>query len=365
MKTKEFLSFPFEIKQMGIDDNYFYFEGYASTFDNVDLGDDKVLKGAFEKSLSKKIPKLMWQHKLDEPVGVLQEVYEDEKGLWVKGKLPKDDTLVNGRIMPQIKAGSVDSMSIGYMTIDDSIKGGIRELKEIDVHEISFVSLAMNPKARITGFKAVVPYKDWDILKNEEGEPDTSYKWDSAAAVKRWREKSGSLESPSNKYRNGFLWYDAENANLFTAYKLPIVDVVDGTTYAIPRAINAANAAMAGARGGVDISDADRAGVQRNIDKYRAKLGLNEKDMDIDIESLDKEEKSVEIEIKNATKISEVSKFLRSKGLTSKESDIIVSKIKEFSGLVEKPEISDCDSHKKSQISQDDIRQILSGLIIN
>jgi len=37
---------------------------------------------------------MLWQHKMDEPVGVFYKAYEDEKGLFVEGRLPKDDEFV-------------------------------------------------------------------------------------------------------------------------------------------------------------------------------------------------------------------------------------------------------------------------------
>jgi uncharacterized protein len=147
----------------------FTFKGYASTFGNKDLGDDICIAGCFRKSLEKRIPKLLWQHDMDEPVGVFVNVTEDEKGLFVDARLPKEDTLVAGRIIPQMKVGSIDSMSIGYSVEDfEMVKQAdnsfVRFLKELTLWEISLVTLPMNTMAMVTDMKNNVvneelPYK--------------------------------------------------------------------------------------------------------------------------------------------------------------------------------------------------------------
>lgn len=102
--------------------------------------------------------------------------------------------------------------------------------------------------------------------------PIVDKSWDSGSAVQRFRDFSGSSEAPSRSYKNGFFWYDASTPDKFGSYKLPFVDVIDGDLVAVRRAVLAANAAMAGARGGVQIPDSDRASVQAHIDRYRAKI---------------------------------------------------------------------------------------------
>ena len=102
---KETKRFPFEIKEFNEEKEYYSFKGYASTFGNVDFGDDVVMQGAFQKSLStnKELP-ILWQHNMSEPIGKSVTLYEDTKGLFIEAILPKDDDLVKGRVMPQIRS---------------------------------------------------------------------------------------------------------------------------------------------------------------------------------------------------------------------------------------------------------------------
>jgi len=267
---KQYLSFPLETKgEIKEDDQFFYFEGYLSVFGNVDYGDDVVVKGAFAEAVKdyKGDTPVLWQHNRNEPIGVFSEMKEDDKGLFVVGRLPKDDDFVKGRVVPQLRVKSVKSMSIGFIATDAEHDKGLRYLKAVDLMEGSLVTFPMNDKADITSIKAVVPYQDLQLA-------DRNRPWDSGQAITRLKAQLDSEDEPSVDYRKGFLWYDSENADNFTAYKLPIADIYEGRLYAVPRAIFAAAGAMRGARGGVDIQDADRAGVIANIERYYRKMGL-------------------------------------------------------------------------------------------
>lgn len=106
-------------------------------------------------------------------------------------------------------------------------------------------------------------FKDYPIADTE---------WDGTAAEGRWREFTSSTEAPTAEYKNAFFWFDDESPELFGSYKLGFIDIIDGKPYAIKRGVFAANGAMQGARGGVDIPDEDRAKVQAHIDRYLTKI---------------------------------------------------------------------------------------------
>ena len=166
MKSKN-LSFEckFEVKD-NQEEDYYYLKGYGSTFNNVDRVNDVVEKGAFKKSLKKRMPKLLFGHESKGvPVGIIDSIKEDDNGLIFEARMPKNDAFVRDRIMPQIKIGSLNSFSIGY-TIDVSeidSKTGIRKLKEISLFEISIVTFPANEKAILQAFKAVE-----EVIESEE-----------------------------------------------------------------------------------------------------------------------------------------------------------------------------------------------------
>jgi uncharacterized protein len=93
---------PIELESKAItesaDGDAWIFSAYASIFGSKDLGGDVVMPGAFAKSLKENgLPALLWQHKVDEPIGVITEAREERRGLFVRGELPKSDQLVSGR----------------------------------------------------------------------------------------------------------------------------------------------------------------------------------------------------------------------------------------------------------------------------
>lgn len=200
---KEIKSFPFEVKATAEENNIFTFEGYASTFNNIDHGDDIVIRGAFANSLAKnsQVP-ILWQHQMSEVIGISVQLYEDDKGLFIKGNLPKDDTLVSGRIIPQMKVGSIKEMSIGFFTKNyDMAKDGIRLLKEIDLFEVSLVTKAMNSQALVTGFKSFETLRDIEQTLKANGFSNNEAK----TLISKIKEFSGQRDASQDNQRDADL----------------------------------------------------------------------------------------------------------------------------------------------------------------
>lgn len=128
--------------------------GYASLFGATDQGGDVVEKGAYATSLARLAAgggrvKMLWQHDPAQPIGVWDEVREDARGLWVKGRILTD--VAQGReAAALIGAGAIDGLSIGYRTVkarkDDA---GRRSLIELDLWEVSLVTFPMLTEARV------------------------------------------------------------------------------------------------------------------------------------------------------------------------------------------------------------------------
>ena len=129
--------------------------GYASLFETPDQGGDIVQKGAYQASLAKlskdgRQVKMLWQHDPGQPIGLWEDVREDARGLWVKGRLL--DSVARGReAAALIAAGALDGLSIGYRTrkATKNTKGQ-RLLQELELWEVSLVTFPMLPSARLT-----------------------------------------------------------------------------------------------------------------------------------------------------------------------------------------------------------------------
>lgn len=134
------------------------FEGYGSIFGNVDLGGDIVLPGAYAKSLAEHkaagtMPLMYWMHQPDQVPGVWKEMAEDKDGLYVRGELV--DTALGRDVRVLLENKAVRGLSIGYQATDVGWdRDGNRLLKQVGLHEVSVVSRAMNPLARVEAMKA-------------------------------------------------------------------------------------------------------------------------------------------------------------------------------------------------------------------
>ena len=128
-------------------------EGYASLFWERDLNDDVAAKGAFRESLERtgaEGVRLLYQHEARDPVGVWDEVKEDARGLFVRGRILAASA--QGRLAQAlVRAGALDGLSIGFRTMkarrDES--GRLRVLTEVELWEVSLVTFPMLPAARL------------------------------------------------------------------------------------------------------------------------------------------------------------------------------------------------------------------------
>lgn len=158
------VSVPFEIKAVKDDGS---FEGYGAVFNNVDLGRDRIHKGAFLPSLKlveegKRRIKMLWQHDSHSPIGVYPTLKEDDHGLLVEGKIVLE--VQQGKEAHALmKAGALDGLSIGFRTkrYDIDKDEMVRNLYELDLHEVSPVTFPMNVEARLTSVKSVRDFEQW------------------------------------------------------------------------------------------------------------------------------------------------------------------------------------------------------------
>lgn len=137
--------------------------GYASLFDNEpDRQWDVVARGAFTRSLARHktdgtVPSMLWAHRQDEVIGRWATVSEDQKGLFVEGRLNLK-TQKGREAYEHILAKDANGLSIGFQVPDggSEYKGdGITLLKTIDLWEVSIVAIPAKLKARITSVKSL------------------------------------------------------------------------------------------------------------------------------------------------------------------------------------------------------------------
>lgn len=177
MENKEHKIIGLELKSLTEDG---MFEGYGSIFGNKDSYGDVVNKGAFASSLQSQKSqniKLLWQHDTTEPIGVYQDVHEDDKGLYVKGQLLINDIVKAREAYALMKAGAINGLSIGYTVNQGGSEwnknGTIRYLNDLSLWEISIVTFPANPKAIVSDIKEqnmkIENVRDFENFLRESG----------------------------------------------------------------------------------------------------------------------------------------------------------------------------------------------------
>jgi HK97 family phage prohead protease len=89
---------------------------------------------------------LLWQHEPGRPVGTIEYLKEDRRGLRVIGRL--SDSASGREAAALLGDGAVSGLSFGYRVREAQGKTP-RELIDLDLVEVSLVTLPMQPKARV------------------------------------------------------------------------------------------------------------------------------------------------------------------------------------------------------------------------
>jgi HK97 family phage prohead protease len=150
-------TYHFEVKALAGDGT---FAGYASVFDVVDSQRDAVARGAFKASLESRTQplQLLWQHQWENPIGSVESIFEDAHGLFIRGRLLMEVAQAR-EAHALLKAGVIRGLSIGYSVkhAERDLHTGVRLLKEIDLWEVSVVTLPANEAAQVTVVKSGPP----------------------------------------------------------------------------------------------------------------------------------------------------------------------------------------------------------------
>lgn len=143
-----------------------YIEGYLAVFNNVDQGGDRIIKGAFAKSIKErvragKVP-LMARHFLyggdvSDAIGIITDAKEDDYGLWIHADLSAVQLAQDTRV--KVEEGIVWGLSVGFQLLryEEVEENGnwVLELKECRLLEGTVTVRPMNEEAVIHRAKAL------------------------------------------------------------------------------------------------------------------------------------------------------------------------------------------------------------------
>lgn len=168
-----------EIKAAGGEGVELHIKAYALAFGNIDSWGDIILPGACDKFLASEAADRMtlcWQHERATVIGRITDKGVDDYGMWIEGDILPTTAGKDAAIL--IKSGAVKEFSIGYRATKyhyekrEGYDYDIRILEEIEVLEVSPVTIAANPKAIIVSAKADPNHKPLNTNKNSTMTPE-------------------------------------------------------------------------------------------------------------------------------------------------------------------------------------------------
>ena len=124
------------------------FAGYAAVFGHADRGGDVVRAGAFARAVKQGaggVP-LLWQHDAARPIGRIEYLQEDRRGLRVIARL--SESKAGREAAALLREGAVRGLSFGYR-VREAEGEAPRALKDLDLVEVSLVTLPMQPRAQV------------------------------------------------------------------------------------------------------------------------------------------------------------------------------------------------------------------------
>ena len=170
-----------------------------------------------------------------------------------------------------ILEGALRTVSVGFVSLQrERDADGTLVHRKAELLEVSLVPIPANPAAVLVGAKAAIASQKLPV--------DLASSWDGTMAeqsVRRWASSDGSGDPATidwSKYRQAFLWVDESKPELFGSYKLGVCNVQDGQLTLVAAGLATAAQVLGGARGGVNIPDADRPGVMEALAQYQQQV---------------------------------------------------------------------------------------------
>lgn len=174
----QYKTFSIYAKEVNYDEESRVISGYAAIFGNKDKAGDILIKGCFAKSIHDRGPEssandkiiMLWMHDMNEPIGNILVLIEDEKGLYFEAKI--DDVPRGNQAVKQLESGTLNQFSIGYQYVWENCEYDSEKdafiVKEVKLYEISVVSIGCNGETEYLGLKSIEDAENSYKELNEE-----------------------------------------------------------------------------------------------------------------------------------------------------------------------------------------------------
>lgn len=136
------------------------FTAYVSIFGNVDSVGDRMVKGAFARTLKERgLPPIIWSHRWElPPIGKTLTATEDDTGLLIKGSLFIDDNDVARQVYVAMKEGALREFSFAFDIVSASYVeedgATVREVKDVELYEVGPTLVGANSETELVGIKS-------------------------------------------------------------------------------------------------------------------------------------------------------------------------------------------------------------------
>lgn len=139
-------------------------------YNSIDDSRDKMVRGCFDKSWEKSQTSarkivFLWQHDRKDPIGRVTDLWDDEKGAYVRIELSDFDAVPNAkRTWYQVLDGVLNQASFGYRYVWDATKyvggehgeEGYFLVGEVILREVSIVTFGENENTEVQSATEVV-----------------------------------------------------------------------------------------------------------------------------------------------------------------------------------------------------------------
>lgn len=164
----------YEVKALETSDGKGAFEALVAVFGNVDTYGDRIIKGAFERTLEEDgLPPIVWSHDWrTPPVGATLKATETDDGLVIAGQLFVDRVPLADHVYAAMSTKGGDGkpplrqFSFGYDVRGYSVhesedpnawNGEVRDLTDLKLLEVGPCLIGVNPSTELLAIKGVTP----------------------------------------------------------------------------------------------------------------------------------------------------------------------------------------------------------------
>jgi len=170
-----------------------YIEGYASTVDRDRQG-DVIPMSAWTEGLKNylKNPIILAYHNHQMPIGRMIDHKVTDKGLWIKAQIPSEI----GDVYKLIKKGILSAFSVGFRVRDAEYDHSNESflIKDLELHEISVVSIPANQNTLFSLAKAFDTAEDFELFKQQFAPKASAKQLDTPKSAKSTTKKEWDMD---------------------------------------------------------------------------------------------------------------------------------------------------------------------------